>query len=47
MTARMFLITNLTPGSDNLSRAYGKKYRLMTAGVVHVTKLTPGSGVQP
>jgi hypothetical protein len=46
----MVRVTNLTPGSDNPSRAYGQKHQLMTAsmvhvtaGMVHVTNLTPGS----
>jgi hypothetical protein len=37
MTASMVHVTNLTPGSDNPSRAHGQKYQWMTASMVHVT----------
>jgi hypothetical protein len=47
MTASMVHVTNrVTPGSDNPSRAYGRKHQLMTA-MVHVTNLTPGSECNP
>jgi FKBP-type peptidyl-prolyl cis-trans isomerase FkpA len=42
MTAGMVHVTNLTtPGSDNPSRAYGRRHPLLTAGMVRVTNLTP------
>jgi hypothetical protein len=33
MTAGMVHVTNMTPGSDNPRRAYGKKHQLMTASI--------------
>jgi hypothetical protein len=39
----MVRVTNLTPVSDNPSKACGKKHQLMTASMVHVINLTPGS----
>ena len=38
VTASMFHVSNrVTPGSDDASRAHGRRHRLMTAGIVHVT----------
>jgi hypothetical protein len=50
MTASMFHVTNLTPGSEcNPSRAYGQTtHQLMIASMVHVTnRVTPGSECDP
>jgi hypothetical protein len=47
MTASMGHVTNLTPGSDNDSGAYGQKHQSMTAGTVRETNLTPGSECNP
>jgi hypothetical protein len=49
MTASMVHVTNrVTPGSDNPSRAFGKKHQLITAGMVRVANLTPlGRECQP
>jgi hypothetical protein len=47
MTASMLHVTNLTPGSDNPSRAYGNKHRLVTVSTVSVTNLTPPGSDDP
>jgi hypothetical protein len=47
MTASMLHVTKLTPGSDNPSRAYGNKHRLVTASTVSVTNLTPPGSDDP
>ena len=50
MTASVVHVTNLTPGSDNASRAYGQEHdlnHLMAASTVHATNLTPGSERNP
>jgi hypothetical protein len=43
MTAGMFHVTNLTPGSEQPLQS--KHLQLLTAGMLHVTNLTSGSGV--
>jgi hypothetical protein len=46
--SQMVLVTNrVRPGSDNPSGAYGRRHQLLTAGIVHVTNLTPGSECNP